>query len=100
MEILRGIFPNHLITRFGDISCPARSPDLSVAYIFLWICLKERIFANRLYTTDGLKIIIQREVQLIALKILRNVRENFIKRLNQCITKSRRHLYDMIFKTK
>jgi hypothetical protein len=30
MEVVRRMFPQHVISRFGDVSWPPRSPDLSV----------------------------------------------------------------------
>jgi hypothetical protein len=36
MEMLRNLFPRHLISRFGDFNWPARSPDLSPPDLFLW----------------------------------------------------------------
>ena len=35
MNILRPLFPGHLISRYGDIEWPARSPDLSVCAFYL-----------------------------------------------------------------
>jgi hypothetical protein len=33
---VRNLFPNHVISRYGDIIWPARSPDLSACDFFLW----------------------------------------------------------------
>jgi hypothetical protein len=30
MEVVQRMFPQHVISRFSDVSCPPRSPDLSV----------------------------------------------------------------------
>ena len=30
MEVVRRVFPQHVISRFGDVSWPPRSPDLSI----------------------------------------------------------------------
>jgi hypothetical protein len=35
MAVVRKFYPNHFISRYGDITWPARSPDLS-ACDFLW----------------------------------------------------------------
>ena len=35
MEMLKAIFPNRLISRFGDVPWPPRSPDLSAPDFFL-----------------------------------------------------------------
>ena len=39
MNILGPIFPGHLISRYGDIAWPVRSPDLSVCGFNLWGCI-------------------------------------------------------------
>ena len=36
VNILRPFFPGHLISRYGDIAWPTRSPDLSVCDFYLW----------------------------------------------------------------
>ena len=36
VNILRPLFPGHLISRYGDIAWPARSPDLSMCDFYLW----------------------------------------------------------------
>ena len=44
MNILRPLFPGHLIFRYGDIAWPGRSPDLSVCDIYLWGYLKSVVY--------------------------------------------------------
>lgn len=34
--VLRGLFPNRLISRFGDLTWPSHSPDLTAPDYFLW----------------------------------------------------------------
>ena len=41
---VRNLFPNHAISRYGDITWPARSPDLSACDFFLWGYLKSQVF--------------------------------------------------------
>jgi hypothetical protein len=36
MAAVRNLFPNHVISRYGDITWPARSPDLSACDFILW----------------------------------------------------------------
>ena len=36
MALLREMFPQHIISRFGDIPWPPRSPDLTAPDFFLW----------------------------------------------------------------
>jgi hypothetical protein len=44
MAAVRNLFPNHVISRYGDITWPARSPDLSASDFFLWGYLKSQVF--------------------------------------------------------
>jgi len=38
---LRRLFPQRVISRFGDLPWPPRSPDLTAPDFFLWGCLKK-----------------------------------------------------------
>jgi hypothetical protein len=42
MSVLRQIFPQHVISRGGDVPWPARSSDLSACDYFLWRYLKSK----------------------------------------------------------
>jgi hypothetical protein len=44
MNILRPLFPGYLISRYGDIAWPARSPDLSVCDFYLLGYLKRVVY--------------------------------------------------------
>jgi hypothetical protein len=59
------LFPNRLISRFGDLTWPSRSPGLTAPDYFLWGYLKEKVFANRLHTIEELKTAIHREIRAI-----------------------------------
>ena len=55
-----------VISRFGDIAWPARSPDLTVPDLFsLWGFLKDRVFRRRIMTIQELKPAIVDEVMAI-----------------------------------
>ena len=99
MNILRGLFPNRLISRYGDIHWPARSPDLSSCDYFLWGYLKSKVFEARPATIQELKERIQAEIHAITPAVLRRVSENFRTRLTQCVQNKGRHFPDIIFKT-
>jgi hypothetical protein len=56
MAAVRNLFPNNVISRFGDITWPARSPDLSACDFFLWRYLKSQVFkAPAPHTVQELK---------------------------------------------
>jgi hypothetical protein len=44
MAAMRNLFPNHVISRYGDITWPARLPDLSACDFFVWGYLKSYVF--------------------------------------------------------
>jgi len=44
-----------VISCFGDIAWPARSPDITVPDFFLWGFLKDRVFRRRIMTIQELK---------------------------------------------
>ena len=47
-QVLRTIFPGRLVTRFGDITWPARSPDLVVPDYFLWRHVRSNVYETLL----------------------------------------------------
>lgn len=99
MRVLREIFEERVISRFGDVPWPPRSPDLSVCDFFLWGFLKSRVYEDKPRTLEHLKIAIRREVQRIDRALLEDVMNNFEKRLEICIRERGRHLSDVIFRT-
>jgi hypothetical protein len=44
MAAVRNLFPNHIISRYGDITWPTRSIDLSACDCFFWGYLKSQVF--------------------------------------------------------
>ncbi|XP_050314555.1 phosphate carrier protein, mitochondrial-like isoform X1 [Anthonomus grandis grandis] len=50
MQVLREMFPGRLLSLRGDISWPARSPDLTPCDFFLWGYLKAEVF--KVFYTD------------------------------------------------
>ena len=64
MAAVRNLFPNHVISRYGHITWPARSPDLSACDFFLWGYLKSQVFKPPApHTVQELKHRIQQEVK-------------------------------------
>ena len=61
MALVRRLFPGHVISRFGDLPWPPRSPDQSICDYFLWGYLKSRVYVNRPQTLDELKHAITRD---------------------------------------
>lgn len=99
LNVLREMFPGHLVSLRGDVGWPARSPDLSICDFFLWGYLKEKVFKHRPHTIPELRERIREEVNAIPLDMCQRAIQNFRERLQQCIAANGRHLKDIIFKT-
>ena len=87
MAVVREMFGT-VISRFGDITWPARSPVLTVPDFFLWGFL----------TIQELKQATVDEVGAIDEDLRRRVYGNFQTRLQQCIDVNGGHLPDVIFR--
>ena len=98
MDVLRGLFPAHLISLRGDIGWPVRSPDLSPCDYFLWGYVKSEVFKDRPTTIDGLKAAICKTINEIPQEMTQRAMENFRIRLQRCIAVQGGHLEDVIFK--
>lgn len=98
MEVVRQMFPGHVISRFGDVSWPPRSPDLSICDFFLWGYLKSKVYVNKPRTINALKIAIREEIEAVPNEMLQRAVRNFQERIKSCIRQEGRHLKDIIFK--
>lgn len=99
MEVVRQMFPGHVISRFGDVHWPPRSPDLSICDFFLWGYLKSRVYIKKPRTLDDLKNSIRQEIEAVPNEMLENSVRNFQKRIQICMQQEGRHLKDIIFRT-
>lgn len=98
MRVVKKMFPGKLISRFGDVPWPPRSPDLSPCDYFLWGYLKARVYVHKPRTLLQLKDAITEEVNLIGQDMLMRVRNDFLQRLETCIQVNGHHMHDIIFK--
>ena len=97
MNILRPLFPGHLISSYGDIECPAISPDLSVCDIYLWGLLKSVVYsAPSPRTTQELKLWIQEEISRIPVDVLCMAMNSVHDQLAECEQHNGGHLEDVI----
>ncbi|CAK1586379.1 unnamed protein product [Parnassius mnemosyne] len=99
MDTLKALFPGKIISRFGDILWPPRSPDLTPADFFLWGYLKARVFDTPLTNLEQLKTKITTEVRAISIDVLQRVSANSLVRFEECIRRDGRHLDGVIFRT-
>lgn len=98
MALLRDFFPEKLISRFGDIPWPPRSPDLTPMDFFLWGYLKNKVYESEPATISALKENIVREVNAISTSLLQRVARNTEARFQECVRRDGQHLDDVIFK--
>jgi hypothetical protein len=99
MDAVNGLFQNRLISRYGNISWPARSPDLSACDYFLWGHLKSKVYEANIHTTDELKTKIREEIRTIPQDMCRRVMDNMRPRFQECLRMRGGHLQDIVFKT-
>jgi len=95
MAAVSNLFPNHVISRYGDITWPARSPDFSACEFLLWEYLKSPL--QHPHTVQELKHRIQKEVTRIPVEMLQRVLGDVRKRLTECLERNGGHLNDVIF---
>jgi hypothetical protein len=98
MAAVRNLFPNHVISRYGDITWPARSPDVSACDFFLWGYPKSQVVkAPAPHTVQELKHRIQQEVKRIPVEMPQRVIDDLRKRLTECLERNGGHLNEVIF---
>jgi hypothetical protein len=85
MTIVRNTFPGHLFSRFGDVQWPPLSPDLSTCDFFLCGYLKSRVYTHKPRKLNDLKEGIRQEIRPIDHQLLARVKDDFKKRLENCI---------------
>jgi transposase len=98
MMAVRQLFGNHVISRFGDIHWPPRSPDLSVCDFFLWGHLKSKVYTTRPTTILELKTRIREEIAAIPMEVLQRAMQNLGNRFQECIRSNGHHLMDIVFR--
>ena len=98
MSVLREMFPQHVISRGGNVPWPARSPDLCACDYFVWGYRKSRVFISKPRTISELKHSIKEEIAAILKQMIRRVVEKLGVRLKKCLRNGGRHLSDVIFK--
>ena len=75
--IVRNMFPGYLISGFGDLPLPPRSPDLSTCYFFLWGYLKSRVDTHKPCRLNDLKEAVRQEIRPIDRQLLARVVDDF-----------------------
>ena len=100
MAVVRVMFPDRLISRFGDIPWPPRSPDLSMCvFFFLWGYLKSRVYERKPRTLEELKGAIRKQIGMINQELLERIEADCRDQLQICILQNCHHLSYIIFRT-
>jgi hypothetical protein len=97
MTAVRQMSPQHVVSLFGDVPWPPRSPDLSACNFFLWSYLKSKVYVRKPRTVDNLKVSFRKETATVPQEILVNVMQNFEERLRTCVQQVH-HLSNIIFR--
>lgn len=85
LDVLREMFPGHLVPLRGDVRWPARSPELSMRDYVFWGYLKEKVFLSHSQTLPDLKMWINANVYDIPHSMRAKATRNLRGRLQQCI---------------
>ncbi len=93
MAFLSSFFDDRLIA--GDY-WPAHSLDLSPCDFFLWVCMKDRVFATNPTSIEDLKATITTVIQSIDVLTLRKVFQNMMKRAKACLSVEGSHFEHLL----
>jgi len=78
---LRRLFPQGVISHFGDVLWPPRSQDLTAPDFFLWGHLKSKVYSNRSTELHALKENIKRRNRQI---FRRDTSSRYVQLRNSC----------------
>ena len=95
---LRRLFPQWVISRFGDVPWPSLSPGLTTLNFFLWGYLKSEVYSTRPTDLHALKENIREEIAIISEETLLAVTRSFLTREHLCIEEGGGHLKDTAHK--
>ncbi|GFW82758.1 putative transposable element [Trichonephila clavipes] len=98
IDLLKDMFGDRLISRFGPVNWPPRSCDLTPLDYFLWGYVKSLVYADKPQTLDYLEDNIRRVIADIRPQMLENVIENWTSRLNYIRASRGNHMPEIIFK--
>jgi hypothetical protein len=65
-NVVREMFPQDTISRYGDVQWPARSSDLSPCDYFLWGYPKSKVYSTRPVTIEDFKLRKRDEISAIS----------------------------------
>ena len=86
-----------MISHFGDVPWPPRSPDLTAPDFFLWGYLK-RVYSTCPTDLQALKENIREETTKLSEETLQAVMRTFVTRVHLCTEEGGGHLKDIVHK--
>ncbi|GFY34159.1 uncharacterized protein TNCV_2504621 [Trichonephila clavipes] len=98
IDLLKDTFGDRLISRFGPVSWPPRSCDLTPLDYFLWGYVKSFVYADKPQTLDHLEDNIRRVIADIWPQMLEEVIENWTSRLDYIRASRGSPMPEIIFK--
>ncbi|GFT38319.1 uncharacterized protein TNCV_2638811 [Trichonephila clavipes] len=97
-DLLKDMFGDRLISRFGPVNRPPRSCDLTPLDYFLWGNAKSFVHADKPQTRDHLEDNIRRVIADIRPQMLEKVIENWTSRLDYIRASRGSPMPEIIFK--
>ena len=85
MAAFRRLFPQRVISRYGDVPWPPRSPDLTAPDFFQWDYLKSKVYCTRPTDLHALNENIREEIAKPLEEKLQAVMRSFLTRVHLCI---------------
>ncbi|GFU80119.1 putative transposable element [Trichonephila clavipes] len=82
IDLLKDTFGDRIISRFGPVTWPPRSCDLTPLDYFMWGYVKSLVYADKPQTLDHLEDNIRRVIADIRPQMLEKVIENWTSRLD------------------
>ncbi|GFU89369.1 transposable element Tc3 transposase [Trichonephila clavipes] len=98
IDLLKDMFGDRLISRFGPVNWPPRSCDLTPLDYFLWGYVNSLVYADKPQTLDHLEDNIRRVIADIRPQMLEKVIENWTSRLDYIRASCGSHMPEIIFK--
>ena len=98
MDLLKDEFGEQLISRFGPVSWPPRSCDITPLDYFLWGYVKSLVYQDKPASIGALEDNISRVIGEIPLDMLEKVVQNWTFRVDHLKRSRGQHLHEVIFK--
>ena len=95
MDLLKGKFGEHFISRSGPINQSSRSCDFTPLDYFLWDYVKAHVYTDKPASIHALK---ENNEAIIPAELLERVYQNWTKRMDRLKRSCAQHSPEIIFK--